>query len=233
MHSLAAQTSAVICCSNHKPKQPFIQAGTGCLPWFPCGISAACLTQPSPHPCRGIKAQAHLVAVNKRLVRKLARRQSTFSSNMDLLVLMDAGNEGLVRAAQFFKPSYGARFSSYAVPAVQRQIWRAAMKEADMVQIPITWKELQVKAYVARKVGWQLDSYLPCIFHDGKALLCQICKALLLACSSHLFCSNCLREWAPCCKLQACITDSVRCKRQHVAVDTHNEGTWVLLCYRL
>eukprot|EP00891_Asterochloris_glomerata_P003605 jgi/Astpho2/3605/Aster-06897 len=100
---------------------------------------------------QGIKAQAHLVAVNKRLVRKLARRQSTFSSNMDLLVLMDAGNEGLVRAAQFFKPSYGARFSSYAVPAVQRQIWRAAMKEADMVQIPITWKELQVKAYVARK----------------------------------------------------------------------------------
>ena len=173
-------------------------------------MSAACLTQPSSHPCRGTKAQAHLVAVNKRLVRKLARRQSTFSPNMDLLVLMDAGNEGLVRAAQFFKPLYGARFSSYAVPAVQRQIWRAAMKEADMVQIPITWKELQVKAYGARKVGWQLGSYLPCISRNGKAVLCQICKALFSACNSCLFCSNCLREWASCCKLQACISCSVR-----------------------
>ena len=105
--------------------------------------------------------------MNKRLVRKLARRQGTFSPNMDLRVLVDAGNEGLVRAAHFFKPSYGARFSSYAVPAVQRQIWRAAMKEADMVQIPITWKELQVKAYGARKVGWQLVSYLPYICWRG------------------------------------------------------------------
>ena len=101
---------------------------------------------------------------------------------MDLLVLMDAGNEGLVRAAQFFNTSYGARFSSYAVPAVQRQIWRAAMKEADMVQIPITWKELQVKAYGARKVGRQLHSYLSCIQWRGCAT--STLQGLVLACSS-------------------------------------------------
>jgi RNA polymerase sigma factor (sigma-70 family) len=81
-------------------------------------------TRPSPE-LRA--AEAALLARHEGLVRWVARRQ-----HLGPLSFPDAlheGRIGLWQALRHYDPSRGTTFSTYAVPAIARAIWRAVARE--------------------------------------------------------------------------------------------------------
>jgi RNA polymerase sigma factor (sigma-70 family) len=63
------------------------------------------------------------LAAHEGLVRWVVRRQGR--GRLTWAEAAAAGREGLWRALDGYQPERGARFSSYAVPAIARAVWRA------------------------------------------------------------------------------------------------------------
>jgi RNA polymerase primary sigma factor len=66
------------------------------------------------------KAKRELIEANLRLVVQVAKNQKYRWAGM--LDLIQAGNLGLLEAANRFDPEKGARFSTYAVPWIKKNI---------------------------------------------------------------------------------------------------------------
>jgi RNA polymerase sigma factor (sigma-70 family) len=64
-----------------------------------------------------------LMAVHDGLVQAVVRRQVL--GQLPFAEALQAGRQGLWRAIRGFDPQRGVAFSTYAWPAIQRQIWRA------------------------------------------------------------------------------------------------------------
>jgi RNA polymerase sigma factor (sigma-70 family) len=77
-----------------------------------------CSTSVLAHPEPDVAAQ---LAAHERLVVWVVRRQ--WLGPLSFADALQAGRIGLWHALHHYDPSYGTRFSSYAVPAIARAIW--------------------------------------------------------------------------------------------------------------
>jgi len=79
-------------------------------------------------------AREQLVRSNLRLVVNIAKKYA--SRGMSLGDLIEEGNLGLIRAADYFDPSYGTRFSTYAAWWIKQSIKRALLENVQPVHVP-------------------------------------------------------------------------------------------------
>jgi RNA polymerase primary sigma factor len=82
----------------------------------------------------GLEARDRLIEANLRLVVSVARRY--VNRGLDFEDLIQAGNLGLLRAAQKFNHRLGFRFSTYATWWVRQAITRAISDQGRTVRIP-------------------------------------------------------------------------------------------------
>jgi RNA polymerase primary sigma factor len=80
------------------------------------------------------KAADTLVQANLRLVVSVAKRY--VKSGVNLMDLIQAGNEGLIEASNRFDPSKGARFASFARWWIRQAIVRAISASWQAIRIP-------------------------------------------------------------------------------------------------
>jgi RNA polymerase primary sigma factor len=85
-------------------------------------------------------ARQKLIKGNLRLPVALARRYKSFVENnesMDFSDLIQAGNIGLMRAAELWNPEYGVNFREYAKNHILKHILRAFDNDGPSVRIPV------------------------------------------------------------------------------------------------
>jgi RNA polymerase sigma factor (sigma-70 family) len=95
---------------------------------------------------------------HERLVRWVARRQ--WRGGLPWADVLQVGRIGLWHALQHFDPERGTAFSSYAVPAIRRSIWRAVRLAQRMPPEDLTPHPPQeapdVQEHVERVISYEL-----------------------------------------------------------------------------
>lgn len=89
-----------------------------------------------------VEAQEQLVKGHLRLVVKLAHHYAGFG--LPMADLIAEGNLGLMRAAELFDPSFGAKFTTYAAVWIKQRIHRAITSQAHAVRIPV-WRSQRLR----------------------------------------------------------------------------------------
>jgi len=79
-------------------------------------------------------AREQLVRSNLRLVVNIAKKYA--SRGMSLGDLIEEGNLGLIKAADYFDPSHSTRFSTYAAWWIKQSIKRALLENVQPVHVP-------------------------------------------------------------------------------------------------
>ena len=79
-------------------------------------------------------AREQLVRSNLRLVVNIAKKYA--NRGMSLGDLIEEGNLGLIKAVDYFDPSRGVRFSTYAAWWIKQSIKRALLENIQPVHIP-------------------------------------------------------------------------------------------------
>ncbi len=99
------------------------------------------------------QAADKLVELNTPLVKSMVRRFSC-CSQADRDDLMQIGFVGLIKAIKGFDPTYGVRFSTYAVPMIIGEIKRY-LRDGGAVRIARSIKELRqrIKAFTAEYIS--------------------------------------------------------------------------------
>ncbi len=80
-------------------------------------------------------ARQKLIKANLRLVVKIAHDFKGFG--LPLLDLISEGNIGLMRAAEKFDPSKGAKFSSYSAWWIKQSMRRALSQKSRTIRVPV------------------------------------------------------------------------------------------------
>lgn len=83
------------------------------------------------------RAREVMITANLRLVANIARGYHRRVSHLKLGDLIDAGNEGLIRAVDRFKPELGYRFSTYATYWIRQGIDREIANYEHEVRNPV------------------------------------------------------------------------------------------------
>jgi RNA polymerase primary sigma factor len=82
----------------------------------------------------GRDARSHLIKANIRLVVNIAKRYRQYSESF--LDLIQAGNEGLIRAVDKFDYTKGNRFSTYATWWIRRSVLRHLNQKERTIRLP-------------------------------------------------------------------------------------------------
>ncbi|MFT5410730.1 MAG: RNA polymerase primary sigma factor [Verrucomicrobiales bacterium] len=80
------------------------------------------------------KARDRMIRANLRLVVKIANDYA--SCGLPISDLIAEGNTGLMKAVERFDPSFGAKFSTYAVWWIKQSIRRALSNQSRTVRLP-------------------------------------------------------------------------------------------------
>jgi RNA polymerase primary sigma factor len=84
---------------------------------------------------RGEEARRHLIEANTRLVVSMAKRYRGLG--LSFLDLIQAGNLGLIKAADKFDHSRGYKFGTYATWWIRQGITRAVSEKGRTIRIPV------------------------------------------------------------------------------------------------
>lgn len=97
----------------------------------------------------GKEAREHLIKANIRLVVNIAKKYRRYSSSF--LDLIQAGNEGLIRAVDKFDYTKGNRFSTYATWWIRRSVLRHLNEKERTIRLPNYLSTRIRKIHQARK----------------------------------------------------------------------------------
>jgi RNA polymerase primary sigma factor len=98
------------------------------------------------------KARQRLVEGNLRFVVSVAKQYQ--GSGLELMDLINEGNVGLVKASQYFDPSKGIRFISFAVWWIRQAVMESLKEKGRLVKLPLN----QINAQ--QKIARQMDQIL-------------------------------------------------------------------------
>jgi RNA polymerase primary sigma factor len=112
-----------------------------------------------------------MIKANLRLVVSVAREYET--CGVPLLDLIQEGNIGLMKALEKFEAGRKARFSTYAMQYIRKEIRKALQREARPVAIPAYTAE---KLYLLRKTAEELKAA-----HGGEPSIADLAAAVNLS----------------------------------------------------
>lgn len=116
----------------------------------------------------GQKAREHLIKANIRLVVNIAKKYRRYSSSF--LDLIQAGNEGLIRAVDKFDHTRGNRFSTYATWWIRRSVLRHLNQKERTIRLPNYLSTKIRKIFKVRKELTLKLSRTPTMAEIGKEL---------------------------------------------------------------
>jgi RNA polymerase primary sigma factor len=93
----------------------------------------------------GKEAWEHLIKANTRLVVSIAKRYR--GQGLSFLDLIQAGNEGLIKAANKFEYQRGNKFGTYATWWIRQSVARALKKQGRTIRIPVHTNDRIRKLY--------------------------------------------------------------------------------------
>jgi RNA polymerase primary sigma factor len=103
----------------------------------------------------GKEARAHLIRANTRLVVSIAKRYR--GQGLSFLDLIQAGNVGLIKAADKFDHTRGTKFGTYATWWIRQSIARTLKQQGRNIRIPVHTTDRIRKLY---KVAARLEQDL-------------------------------------------------------------------------
>jgi len=98
------------------------------------------------------RARQRFVEGNLRFVVSVAKQYQ--GSGLELMDLINEGNVGLVKASQFFDPSKGIRFISFAVWWIRQAIMESLKEKGRLVKLPLNQINIQ------KKISREMDQIL-------------------------------------------------------------------------
>lgn len=116
----------------------------------------------------GRDARAHLIKANIRLVVNIAKRYRQYSESF--IDLIQAGNEGLIRAVDKFDYTKGNRFSTYATWWIRRAVLRHLNQKERTIRLPNYLSTRIRKIHQTRKALTIELSRTPTMEEVGQAL---------------------------------------------------------------
>lgn len=85
------------------------------------------------------KAREELIKSNLRLVISIAKKQ--VDRGVEFLDLIEAGNEGLLKAVDRYNPKLGYKFTTYATWWIKQNIQRSIFNEGRTIRVPVHYAE--------------------------------------------------------------------------------------------
>lgn len=103
---------------------------------------------------RGRRAKDRMVEANLRLVMTVANKWSRQVPSAEYMDLVQAGNEGLIRAVEKFDPTRGYKFSTYAYWWIRQGVSRHIETRSRVIRLPssVVQKLHQISAVTSRLV---------------------------------------------------------------------------------